>query len=152
MKNWKRLSSRTVWLIELEKETTILLCCCCPDFKLYYSLLQCTECVQSKKNGVDLVEVSIFKSEKTNGQTVRPIDKYKNSSSFLSYHGRLVFKLVFYLLLCFGHIQSKNEVALFKSKYFSKIGQDGVSTILADQNKKGDHSRLQTFIMAFTTL
>ena len=41
----------------------------------------------------------------------RLADKDKNSSAFLSYHGHLVFKLFLYLLLCFGHIQSKNEVA-----------------------------------------
>ena len=43
-------------------------------FKPYSLLLQSSECVQSK-NGVDLIEVSIFhKSEKTSGQTVRSIE------------------------------------------------------------------------------
>ena len=42
--------------------------------------------VASPKNGVDLVE--FYKSEKTSGQTV-----HKNSSAFVSYHGRLDFRL-----------------------------------------------------------
>ena len=63
----------SVWPTELKKETDILLCCCRLNFKLYSLLLPCSGCVQSK-NGVDYVEVSIFyKSEKTSGQTVRPI-------------------------------------------------------------------------------
>ena len=58
---------------EFEKKPTILLCCYRLNFKLYSLLLQCSGHVQSE-NGVDLVEVSIFyKSEKTSGQTVRPI-------------------------------------------------------------------------------
>ena len=56
---------------QVRKETAILLCCCRLDFKLYSSLLQCSGHVQSK-NGVDLVEVYFYKSEKTSGQTVRP--------------------------------------------------------------------------------
>ena len=44
-----------------KKETAILLCCCRLDFKLLFTftMLQCSARVQSK-NGVDLVEVSIF--------------------------------------------------------------------------------------------
>ena len=50
----------------------ILLCHCCLDSKLYSLLLQYSGRAQYK-NGVDLVEVSIFyKMEKTSGQTVRP--------------------------------------------------------------------------------
>ena len=59
---------------------------------IYSLLLQCSGCVQSK-NGVDLVEVSIFyKSEKMRGQ--RPIKIKTVYSVFLSYHGCLVFGLV----------------------------------------------------------
>ena len=47
------------------------------------------------KNGVDLVEVSIFyKLEKTSSQTIWPL-KIKNSSAFVFYHGSLVFKHFF---------------------------------------------------------
>ena len=54
------------------KNQVVIIGCC--FFKPYSLLLQSSECVQSK-NGVDLVEVSIFyKSEKTSGQTVRPIE------------------------------------------------------------------------------
>ena len=64
--------SLTVRPTELKKETSILLCCCRLDFYFivyFYNALD----VQAK-NGVDLVEVSIFyKSEKTSGQTVWPI-------------------------------------------------------------------------------
>ena len=45
---------------------------CRLDFKLYSSLLQCSGCVQSK-NGVDLVEVSIFYVEEDERQSIWPI-------------------------------------------------------------------------------
>ena len=41
----------------------------------------------------------------------RSDDKDKNSSAFVFYHGRLVFKLFF---VAFGHILSKNKVAPLK--------------------------------------
>ena len=59
--NWKRLSSQTVGLTKLEKRDSHSIL---PLPLGLQTLLQCSEWVQSK-NGVDLVEVSIFKSEKT---------------------------------------------------------------------------------------
>ena len=77
----KRQLSLTIQPTELEKRDCYPTFCYCLDFKLYSSLLQCSGCVQSK-NGVDLVEVSIFKSEKTSFQTVRLI---KIETAALSY-------------------------------------------------------------------
>ena len=92
-------------------------CCGRLDLKLYCLLLQCSGRVQSK-NGVDLVEVSIFyyKSEKMSGQTVRPI----NSSVFLSYH-HLVFKLLFLAFTMLWPYPVQNEVALLEVSNFQKL-------------------------------
>ena len=97
-----------------------LICCFHLNFKLYSSLLQCSGYIQLK-NGVDLVEVCIvYKLEKTSGQTL-PLIKIKTVVLFLFYHRHLVFQLH---LLCFGHIQSKNEVTLLEVSCFSKLGQE----------------------------
>ena len=54
------------------------------------TLLQCYGCVQSK-DGVNLVEISIFKLKKTSGQIVWPI--MIKTVALLCYHGCLDFKL-----------------------------------------------------------
>ena len=64
-----------------------------PGLQTYSSILQCSGCVQSK-NGVNLVEASIFLLVGGDKRSNCSADKDKNSSVFLSYHGHLVFKLV----------------------------------------------------------
>ena len=87
-KKQNRPFSLTVRPTELKKETAILLCHNHLDFKLYSLPLQCTGYVQSK-NGVDLVEVSIYyKLMKTSGQTVWP-----KKIKALPCYGHLVFLL-----------------------------------------------------------
>ena len=93
MKNRNRPFSRNDRLTEFEKRDrhpTLLLLS--GLHKLYSLLLQSSGDVQSK-NGVDLIEVSIFyKLEKMSGQTVRPIQI--KTVALLSYHGHLVFELL----------------------------------------------------------
>ena len=57
--NRKRPSSRVVWPIELEKRDSHPTLLFSPGHEHYFLLLQCSGYVQAK-NGVDLVEVSIF--------------------------------------------------------------------------------------------
>ena len=94
-----------------KKETTILLCCCRMDFKLYSLHLQCSGHVPSK-NGVDLVrgKYFLYKSDKTSGQTIRPIKK------IVPYHERLVLNLYCTFTILWTY-PFQNEVA-------SIIGQD----------------------------
>ena len=48
----------------------------------------------------------------------------KNSSAIVFHHGRLIFNF-FKGLLCFVHIQFKNEVASLEVGILSKIDKDG---------------------------
>ena len=99
------------------------------NFKLYSSLLQCSRCVQSQ-NGVDLVDVNMFyKSEKTCGQTIWPMKK--NSSAFVSYHGRLVFRLFCYTL----GISSSKMKLLHYMEVFQKLAKTEMSKNSADQHR-----------------
>ena len=94
-----------------KEETAILICFCLLDFKLYSLLSQCSGHVQSK-NGVYLVEVSIFISRRR--RAVKPFSKKKQKTvALFYYHGRLVFKknCSFY---CALDISSSNEVAPFQ--------------------------------------
>ena len=91
LKNGTGPLSLTVRLTDLEKESPsyFAVASWTSNFILYfYNALD-----MFSPNEVDLVEVSccFFKSEKASGQTVWPINI--NSSAFLSYHSRLVFKL-----------------------------------------------------------
>ena len=69
--------------------------------------------------------------EKKSGQTASPI---KIKSVVLLYLSWLPsFK---FFLLCFGHIQSKNEVAPLEVSIFQKSAKTGGEYISADQDRK----------------
>ena len=67
------------------------------------------------------------------GQTVWPIKITTVALSVLSWLPSLQ------ILVCFGHIQSINEVTPLEVSIFQKIGQDG-ENILADQDRKATTS------------
>ena len=54
--------------------------------------------------------------------------KNKNSSAFVPYHGRLVFK-VFVAFSVLGHIQSKNEVSLLEASLLLKSAKTEVKIV-----------------------
>ena len=71
------------------------------------------------KNGVHLVEVSIYESEMSN-QTIQPIKIRKWHFSILSWPPSVqTFFCSFYN--AFWHIQTKNQICFDVSKVFSKM-------------------------------
>ena len=71
---------------------------------------------------MSVTHVNPFSAERSN----RLVDTDKNSSAFIFCRGCLVFGfcLLLCLSLCFGHIQSKNEVAPLQVVVCFLIGQD----------------------------
>ena len=78
---------------------------------------------------LDIRPFKFFKSEKMSGQTVQPI-KIKIVPLFYLIKA----EIFVYLLLCFGHIQSKNKVTLLKALFQNR--EDRGEKISADQDTK----------------
>ena len=138
----KRLPSQTVLPISfmylLLKRDRHLLYCERLDFKVYSSLLQYSGCIQSK-NGVNLVEVSIFlyigEDEQSNyGQTIQS-KKIKQVALFYLWPPSLQSFFLAFTMLWTRPVQ-KLSGSIRSVLLLFLIGQDGGEIISTDQDRK----------------